>query len=354
MSKKENFKSDSDNIVSLVDFIYLIAKEIRLIILLPTFLCSFAIIYVLFIAEPTYKSNSKIMSGSKSTNSSQVAGLASQFGFDLPLLDIGQTTWVYPEIIKGRTILKKLLKKKFDTSEYGKQKTLLQILTYGNEEPEYGNDTLEIIAIDMLIDEIIQVDEDVKTKIFTISVEVNEPKLARDINSSLIEELDNHQRDYNNLLASNTKKFIESRIIETKKELEESEEKLKDFRGRNRRIENSPALLLEQERLAREVFVLTGVYTTLKQQLETAKIEEVKDSEYIVTLESPEIPIYKHSPQRIKIVIMTGVLGLVLGIFIAIMRYTYSLTSVTDLNRLEEIKKLVFKSIKNLLRLKFD
>ena len=36
----------------------------------------------------------------------------------------------------------------------------------------------------------------------------------------------------------------------------------------NRRIENSPALLLEQQRLQREVTVLIGVFTTLKQQLE--------------------------------------------------------------------------------------
>ena len=43
---------------------------------------------------------------------------------------------------------------------------------------------------------------------------------------------------------------------------------------RNRRIENSPSLQLEQQRLGREVTVLTGVFTTLKQQLETTKIEE--------------------------------------------------------------------------------
>ena len=45
--------------------------------------------------------------------------------------------------------------------------------------------------------------------------------------------------------------------------------------ARNRRIENSPALQLEEQRLSREVAVLTGVFTTLKQQFETTKIEEV-------------------------------------------------------------------------------
>ena len=58
---------------------------------------------------------------------------------------------------------------------------------------------------------------------------------------------------------------------------------------RNRRIENSPALQLEQQRLNREVIVLTGVFTTLKQQLETTKIEEVKESDYVIILDPPEI-----------------------------------------------------------------
>ena len=46
-----------------------------------------------------------------------------------------------------------------------------------------------------------------------------------------------------------------------------AEENLKVFMARNRRIENSPALQLEEQRLSREVAVLTGVFTTLKQQL---------------------------------------------------------------------------------------
>ena len=56
---------------------------------------------------------------------------------------------------------------------------------------------------------------------------------------------------------------------------------------RNRRIENSPALQLEQQRLGRGNG-LTGVFTTLKQQLETTKIEEVKESNYVIVLDPPE------------------------------------------------------------------
>ena len=75
-----------------------------------------------------------------------------------------------------------------------------------------------------------------------------------------------------NLYPIKNNSFIEDRIINTRMELENAEEAFKNFRDSNRRIENSPTLQLEQQRLAREVSVLTGVFTTLKQQLETTKI----------------------------------------------------------------------------------
>ena len=86
---------------------------------------------------------------------------------------------------------------------------------------------------------------------------------------------------------------------------------------RNRRIENSPALQLERQRLTREVTVLTGVFTTLKQQYETTKIEEVKESDYVVILDPPEVPLIRSKPRKKKMVILAGLLGIALGIGIA-------------------------------------
>ena len=79
-----------------------------------------------------------------------------------------------------------------------------------------------------------------------------------------------------------------------------AEESLKVFRDRNRRIENSPALQLEQERLAREVSVLTSLFITLKQQLETVKIDEVKYSDYIIVVDPPNLPLIKSKPNKRK------------------------------------------------------
>ena len=100
---------------------------------------------------------------------------------------------------------------------------------------------------------------------------------------------------------------------------------LKDFATRNRRIDNSALLLLEQQRLEREVIVLTNVFTTLKQQLETTKIEEVKDSQYVIILDPPEIPLKRSKPNKKFLVVLSGFIGIGIGVFIAFFRVFTSL-----------------------------
>ena len=140
------FKEDT---ISLTDIMFTLARQIKVIIITPTILCTLTIIYVLFFTQPVYTSTAKIMSSS-SGGMSQAAGLAAQLGINIPT---GQSEpkWVYPEIIKSRTLARSMLKRKFDTKKFGSQKPLLQILTFGNEAPQKGMDTLEIEAVDNIL-----------------------------------------------------------------------------------------------------------------------------------------------------------------------------------------------------------
>jgi uncharacterized protein involved in exopolysaccharide biosynthesis len=128
-----------------------------------------------------------------------------------------------------------------------------------------------------------------------------------------------------------------------------AEENLKVFMDRNRRIENSPALQLEQQRLGREVAVLTGVFTTLKQQLETTKIEEVKESDYVVVLDPPEIPLQRSKPNKRLMVILAGILGIVLGVVISFVREFAANSEKEEKDKMSEAKALVLKNIFELI-----
>jgi len=332
--------------ISLSDIMLILARQIKVILITPTILCTLTIIYVLFFAKPVYISSAKIMSSSGG-GVSKVSGLASQFGITLPT-DQSEPNWVYEDIIKSRTLARAMLKRKFDTNEFGSQKSLLQILTYGNEEPEAGLDTLMILAVDNLLN-MIELSENIKTGIYTVSLSTFESQFASELTSALIEEIDRHQREYNKAKTSETRKFIEERIFEIKKELEIAEETLKDFAKSNRRIDNSPLLLLEQQRLAREVSVLTGVFTTLKQQLETTKIEEVKESDYVVVLDPPEAPLYRSKPEKKKMVILAGFLGIGLGMLIGFIKEYTENSDDENKEKLSKAKMLFRKNILDLI-----
>lgn len=337
---------DKDTIL-ITDIILSLARQIKIIIFIPTILCTITIIYLLFFAKPVYVSNAKIISSSSGGGSSQAAGLAAQFGINI-LPGQTETKWVYPEIIKSRLMARAILNRKFDTSEFGTQKSLLQILTHGNNKPDFKKDTLEIIAVKTLLD-MVKIDEDMATGIFTLEVNALEPKLATDINNAFIEELDAHQRRYNKSKTSDAKNFISERIVDTEKELATAEENLKVFRDRNRRIENSPSLQLEQQRLVREVTVLTGVFTTLKQQLETTKIEEVKESEYVIVVDPPNIPLFPSKPKKKIVLLSMGFIGLFVGLLFAFFRDYAKTSDKETIEKVMQAKLILFSNIKELI-----
>ena len=92
-------------------------------------------------------------------------------------------------------------------------------------------------------------------------------------------------------------------------DLSNAEEELKNFRTRNRNILSSPALLLEENRLVREVASLDQIYTTMKSQYEITKIEEIGSSKFIQVIDEPSVPIFRSSPKRTKSVIQAFFLG---------------------------------------------
>ena len=112
-----------------------------------------------------------------------------------------------------------------------------------NKEKLFSN------SVDAFIN-MIDVSEDKDSGIFTIKITSEEPDLSYELNAGLIEEIKLHHENISKQRHNKTLHFIMGRIEDTAKELQNAKS-LRDFRGRNRRIENSP-VLLEEERLSRK------------------------------------------------------------------------------------------------------
>jgi uncharacterized protein involved in exopolysaccharide biosynthesis len=324
--------SEEEDSMPLREIINILKKYWKILIIIPTITCIVAIYYVFFIAQPFYVATAKIIPSVGSSSTSNLRGLAAQFGFSVPGGEENSITssGVYPEIIQSRTLARALLKRNFNTEKFGEDQPLMKILTYSEEEPEFGPDTLEKMAVKALLKKI-NVSKSRQSSILKLEVSAIEPQLAADIITALIEELAKHQQKFKSTRVSEKRQFIEGRIEEVQVDLEKAEDALKQFRYRNRQIQNSPSLLLEEERLSREVQVITGVYTTLKQEYELTKIQEVEEATVVHVLDPPEAPLMRAGPQRRKTVIMAGFLGIALGVGLAFGREYWKNISEKDL-----------------------
>ena len=87
-----------------------------------------------------------------------------------------------------------------------------------------------------------------------------------------------------------------------KQDLTKAENTLKEFREKNRQV-LSPQLLLEQERLIRDVQINATIYIELRKQFELVKIEEVKNIPVINVMDAARAPAKKDKPKRAIIVL---------------------------------------------------
>ena len=95
---------------SLSDFGLLVANQIQIILITPSILCTFTIIYLLVFSEVVYTSKSKIMSSlGNQNNVSKAIGIAAQFGIDLSSGN-SELNWTYSEILKSRSLARNVVK----------------------------------------------------------------------------------------------------------------------------------------------------------------------------------------------------------------------------------------------------
>jgi len=345
------FTMEEDRI-SLSDIILTMAEQLKIIVL-TTFISVFlTFTYVQFIQTPQYVSWATVLlpsGGGGNLGVGGLAGLASQFGVNVPTgasADLSSPS-LFPELLSSRTFAEKILEKKFYTKEFGKELSLLAILTHGNKPPKVGKDTLVTQALGSL-GKILEFDEAPSSTFNVIRVTTSEPVFAKELAEVVLSELEALNRFYKSQTVNEKTDFIEERIATVKDDLEASEQALKAFKEQNRQI-SSPALQLDQERLARDVEIQKGVFLTLKQQLELAKIEEVQEASIVQVLDKPQIALGPSNKNLKLSVLIAGILGLGLGIMLGFFRSYADNSDMGERKKIRRIKHFLKKKIKDLI-----
>jgi uncharacterized protein involved in exopolysaccharide biosynthesis len=266
-----------------------------------------ATIWVMLL-PPIYRAQTIILPELEKSKIGELAGLsqlaAVATGVEVPFARL------YPTIITSEAVLNAAILHKYNTKRFDHPVDLLEYWGLRDASPRANLEG----ALGRIRNQVMQVTLEPRTNVVKIVVDAGEPQLAADLANEITSQFDYYTRQVRKTNASEQRKFIEQRLKEMQDELKKSEEKLKRFREENRRVSDSPQLMLEQERLMRDVSINTTLFTELKKQFELAKIQEVKDIPVINILESASPPAGKVGPKKRATIIVTFVISLIVSL----------------------------------------
>jgi uncharacterized protein involved in exopolysaccharide biosynthesis len=265
-----------------------------------------ALIISLILPE-SFKSTAVILPDADKSKLSSLGGisdLAAMAGISVG--GEGSIVKLYPTILKSESVLRSVIYAKYQTKEFSDSVNLIQYWRIKDKNPERDYE----VALQNLRAGL-DVAMDLKTAVLTMSIETSEPQLSADILNTVISAMEKFIRIKRNTNASEQRKWIEARLIEVKEDLSKAENILKNFREKNRSISGSPQLLLDQERLVREVQINATMYTELKKQYELVKIEEIRTTPIINVMDYARAAASKERPKRRNIVLVWLMLAFV-------------------------------------------
>lgn len=337
---------------SLADIILIISKHLNLILILTILSVIVTTIHVNKNYIPKYVSTAKMFIADYQGANSGISNIASQFGFSAQganMVDISSSS-LYPYIVQSRMFAEIMLDKEFYSEKYGEKLPLIAIFTYGNQPVPNNIDTLRISAVNRISS---MVSFSRQMGFFYIEVKTNEPQFSKDFADTMIVELDKLQRKFKKQTTNEKIEYIEQKIVLAKIELENSENRLRIFRDKNRNISNSPGLLLSHERLQRDVEIQKGIFLTLRQQYELSKIEEVQKSSFVQMLDYPSLPIRESNPKKISTNIIGGFIGFFLGVALSFIIEYFKNRNEIEASKLKMAKRQAINSIKKIFNSKW-
>lgn len=277
-----------------------------------------AVVIFTFLMSPTFRSEAVVLpevDKSKLGGLGGISELAAMVGVSG---GEGSLVKLYPTIARSEAVLMDVIYKKYRTKEFTDSVTLIQFWKIdGPTEGLMYERALKKLRQD------VEVALEIKTSVLTIALETTEPQLSADIVNEIVKKLDEVIRTKRKTNATEQRKWIESRLEEVKMDLEHSENNLKEFREKNRRITDSPKLLLEQERLLREIQINSALYLELKRQYELIKIEEIKNVPIISVLDQARPAASREKPHRAAIALIAFYTSIFSIMVFVLLRHLY-------------------------------
>ncbi|MEX2466904.1 MAG: Wzz/FepE/Etk N-terminal domain-containing protein, partial [Gemmatimonadota bacterium] len=292
----------ADDEISLWEVLAVLLRR-RGVIVASTFVVAALAVTFALLRAPSFSTSASFQPQGTEASQSQLLALASQFGVNVGAGGGELSPAFYAELLTSREILLRVAESDFQVE--GETVRLVDLL-----EIEDDTEALRLKqAIEWLRESAISVQTGRETGIVTVEVATDWPDLSFQIAERVLHEVSRFNLETRQSQAATERSFIEARVDNAQRDLQEAENELQAFLQANRQFQDSPELAFQYERLQRNVSLRQQVYTTLVQSFEQARIAEVRDTPVMTVLQPPFMP-PGPDERRLKLFLA---LGLVLG-----------------------------------------
>jgi uncharacterized protein involved in exopolysaccharide biosynthesis len=300
---------------SLLRLVNVVLRHRRIVVGLPILLATIVCSYTLLTSRTWTASASFAPSESQAAQMGQLAGIAAQFGFNIPMAASGESPEFYVALLRSGEIRRSAVRSPYRRVDQTQPDTtwitgnLVELFEIrGRSEHGRLEGAVEQLGRRM------SVGTSPETGMVRLSVQTKWPELSVQVAERLLGLVNEFNLQTRQSQANAEREFVTLRLVEARAELAVAEDSMQAFLQSNRRIENSPQLGFDRDRLQRVVTLRQEVVISLAQALEQAKIEEVRNTPVITIVEEPYPPA---RPDRRRL-IMKGLVSLALGLFLGI------------------------------------
>ena len=241
-------------------------------------------------------------------SSSSLGGLAAQFLGTAAAS--GGSTGFYADLVTSNVIENAVLLTPMHdprATHPDSTATLLDIL-----DIDPGDTAVRLAAGRKKLADMVSVTVSPESQILTVAAEARYPALAAAIANRILGLVDQFNREQRQTQGAQRRRFAEDRLADADAELLHAEEALRNWLEQNRAYASSPNLNFQYDRLERQVHLKEAVATTLRQEYEQARIQEVNDTPLITVVDSAVAPTERSRPNRRVIVMLAFLLA---GVF---------------------------------------
>ena len=159
-----------------------------------------------------------------------------------------------------------------------------------------------------------------RTGVVRLSIEGTDARLAQQINTNILAELDRWSKEQGHAQAVLERRFMDQAVADARAKLAQAEQAERTFLELNRLYQSSPQLRLDYLRLNRETEMRQQIYTALAQTLEQARIEEVRRPTLINVIESADLPVEPQRREALRKTLTGLAAGMLVGMVLAVLR----------------------------------